>query len=162
MLGVGELLIWRLDKKSRAATWDSGEGARLYGGRWNHKGRTIVYCAVDPATAIIEVAVHKGFSELDTIPHMLTCALIRDPKTVHVVHPNMVPNPNWLIPGKPSDGQQKFGDALLTAHPFILIPSTVSTHSWNLCFDPAFAKTLYSLKFQEAFALDTRLNPPPP
>jgi hypothetical protein len=30
-----------------------------------------VYCSVDPATAILEVAVH-GFQGLDTVLHMLT------------------------------------------------------------------------------------------
>ncbi len=49
-LGAGEVTAWRLDESRFAATWDSGEGARLYGGRWNSRGRTIVYCSVDPST----------------------------------------------------------------------------------------------------------------
>ena len=160
-LGGTALVAWRLDEKKFARTWDSGEGARLFGGRWNSRGRKVVYCAVDPATAILEVAVHKGFKALDTVPHVLTSAVINDPKSVHVVQPSIVPNANWLRPGVPSAGQQAFGDGLLSAHPFVLIPSAVSTHSWNLIFDADVAKTLYAKKSQEDFALDTRLHPPP-
>ena len=159
-LGGSGLVAWRLDDGKFASTWDSGEGARLFGGRWNSRGRKIVYCSVDPATAILEVAVHKGFKALDTVPHVLTSALINEPASVHVVLPGAVPNSNWLRPGIPSAGQQAFGDALLVAHPFILIPSAVSTHSWNLNFDFDVAKALYSMRSQEDFALDPRLHPP--
>jgi len=161
-LGGTTLVVWRLDEKRFARTWDSGEGARLYGGRWNSRGRKIVYCAIDPATAILEVAVHKGFKALDTVPHVLTSDVISDPASVHTVLPSIVPNANWLRPGVPSAGQQAFGDALLSAHPFVLIPSAVSTHSWNLIFDVDVAKTLYAKQSQEDFALDTRLHSPSP
>ena len=59
-----------------------------------------------------------------------------------------------------SAGQQAFGDDLLRRHRFVAIPSAVSTHSWNLIFDPLKAASFYSLDFQEPFALDTRLHPP--
>jgi RES domain-containing protein len=65
-----------------------------------------------------------------------------------------------LRPGIPGAGQQAFGDALLAAHPFILVPSAVSSHSWNLIFVPSVAAGLYALRVQERFALDTRLHPP--
>jgi RES domain-containing protein len=162
MSGTGLLQAWRLDKKKHAATWDNGEGSRLFGGRWNTKGRKVVYCSVDPATTILEVAVHHRFAILDTVPHVLTCASITKPAVVHVVRPDMVPNVNWLRPGTPSAGQQGFGDNLLASHPFVLIPSAVSTHSWNLIFDPDVAKSLYALYLQEDFALDPRLHPPAP
>ena len=67
-LGGGELVAWRLDKEEFAPTWDNGEGAYRAGGRWNSIGVRAVYCAIDPATAILEVAVHKGFIVLDTVP----------------------------------------------------------------------------------------------
>ena len=76
------------------------------------------------------------------------------------VEPADVPNPNWLRPGAVSAGQQAFGDALLKAHPFVLIPSMVSTHSWNVICDPAVATGLYGSIAQERFALDPRLHPP--
>ncbi len=125
-LGGTELVAWRLDHATYAATWDSGEGAFLAGGRWNSRGVRAVNCSVDPATAILEVAVHKGFRALDTVPHVLT-AITVDPTSVLVVDPVMIPNPNWLRPGIPSGGQQAFGDDLLSRHKIVLIPSAVST-----------------------------------
>lgn len=159
-LGGGSgLVVWRLDQRIHAATWDSGEGAFRDGGRWNSKGVRAVYCSLDPATAVLEVAVHKGFKVLDTVPHVITAATIVDVLEVHIAKSDDVPNPNWLRPGIPSAGQQAFGDDLLRSHRFVAIPSAVSTHSWNLIFDPIKAAGFYSLDFQEPFGLDNRLNP---
>jgi RES domain-containing protein len=158
--GGSELLVWRLDRRAHAATWDSGEGAFREGGRWNSKGVRAVYCSIDPATATLEVAVHVGFKVLDTVPYVITAARISDIARVHIVQRDKVPNPNWLRPGVPSAGQQAFGDDLLRRHRFVAIPSAVSTHSWNLIFDPVQAAGFYRAELQEPFALDTRLHPP--
>jgi len=159
-LGTGEIVAWRLDQTAFAAAWDGGEGAFRAGGRWNSRGVRAVYTALDPATAILEVAVHKGFAALDTVAHVLTAATVLDPSKIHIVLPEDVANPNWLRPGIPGAGQQTFGDALGARHSFVLIPSAVSSHSWNLIFLASVAAGLYALRFQERFALDTRLHPP--
>jgi len=117
---------------------------------------------LDPATAILEVAAHEGFRTLDTVPHVRTAVTIGDLTRVHVVDPAAVPNPNWLRPGSPSAGQRAFGDSLLALHAFVVIPSTVSTHSWNVIFIAATATGAYTMRLQERFALDTRLHPPTP
>ena len=158
--GRPDLTAWRLDRANHAASWDSGEGARAEGGRWNSAGQRAVYASLDPATTILERAVHTGFALLDTVAHVLTSVRIGEPASVHVVQPKAVPNPNWLRPGYPSAGQQEFGDRLLAKHPFIVIPSVVSTHSWNLMFDPTRAQGAYTLVKQEPFALDSRLHRP--
>ena len=119
----------------------------------------MVYCAIDPSTAILEVAVHKTFRVLDTVPHVLTALRVKNPSTVKIVQPSDVTNPNWLSPGIPSAGQQTFGNALLENHAFLLIPTAVSSKSWNLMFDPVKAAGVYELVEQERFALDTRLHP---
>jgi RES domain-containing protein len=152
--------FWRLDQARHAATWNSGIGAEGSGGRWNPKGVQVVYTSLDAATAILEVAVHKGFAALDCVPHTLTAARVLDPSSIHRVRPQDIPNPNWLIPGTPSRSQQAFGASLLTQHPFVLIPSSVSRHSWNLLVNPTLAHGLYELVIQERFGLDGRLNPP--
>ena len=159
-LGPGGIVFWRLDQARSAPAWDSGEGAWRMGGRWNPVGVRAVYCALDPATAILEVAVHKGFRVLDTQPHVMTAAEVSHPAEVFVAAPETLPNPNWLRPGYPGAGQQAFGAALLSAHRFVVIPSTVSAHSWTLLFDSARAVGGYTLLHQEPFALDTRLHPP--
>jgi len=161
-LGRAELVAWRLDPAEYRTNWDSGEGAYEFGGRWNSRGVRAVYCSLDPATAILEVAVHKGFRTLDTEPHVLTAVTITDSSRIRVVDPASVPNANWLRPGSPSAGQQAFGDALLARHSFVVIPSAVSTYSWNAIFVAPAAAGTYAMRLQENFALDPRLHPPPP
>lgn len=161
-LETGEIIGWRIDHKRFESAWDSGEGAFKLGGRWNSKGTRAVYASADPSTAVLEVAVHKGFRTLDTVPHVLTAFEVIDRAQIHIVNIESIPNANWLRPGIPSAGQQQFGDDLLENHGFILIPSAVSQHSWNLVFDPVRAEGLYKSRLQEDFALDTRLHPPVP
>jgi RES domain-containing protein len=50
------LIVFRLAKAAFAAL--DGEGARLYGGRWNSPGRPMVYAAATPSLAVLEVLVH--------------------------------------------------------------------------------------------------------
>lgn len=49
---------WRIVKKKHAATAFSGEGARLYGGRWNSAGTSLVYTSGTRALAALESLVH--------------------------------------------------------------------------------------------------------
>lgn len=164
--GSGPLLAWRIDAQAHAATWDSGLGAELFGGRWNPKGLRAVYCSLDPATCILEAAVHRGFAVLDTQPHVLTCLQVDLPPAgateggVAVVQPADLPNPAWLHGGVPSAGQQQFGAALLAAHGVVVLPSAVSKCSWNLVLSPGVAAGRWRLLHQQPLVVDTRLHPP--
>ena len=50
--------VYRLVRAERAAEVLSGEGARLYGGRWNPPGIAAVYAAESRALAVLEMFVH--------------------------------------------------------------------------------------------------------
>jgi RES domain-containing protein len=50
--------VYRLVRAERAAEALSGEGARLYGGRWNPPGIAAVYAAESRALAVLETFVH--------------------------------------------------------------------------------------------------------
>uniref|UniRef100_A0A486XWX6 RES domain-containing protein n=1 Tax=Rheinheimera sp. BAL341 TaxID=1708203 RepID=A0A486XWX6_9GAMM len=50
--------LYRLVHNKWAAQAFDGEGARLYGGRWNSKGQLCVYTAGSEALAILEILVH--------------------------------------------------------------------------------------------------------
>ena len=154
------LVAWRVDAAIHAPTWDSGIGAERAGGRWNPKGLKVVYCSFDPSTTILESAVHRGFTVLDTQPFMLTSMVIRDRASVKIVLPANVRNPAWLHGGIPSAGQQAWGAALLDAHAFVAFPSVVSKLSWNVVFRPDRAAGRYAALSQDRLVLDTRLNPP--
>jgi RES domain-containing protein len=158
-LGGAGLVAWRLETTKHFVSWQTAQGAFLVGGRWSSAGRRVIYTSLDPSTAIVEVGVHKGFDTLDTVPHSLLEIEIADPTRVHVVDLATIPNPHWLRPGAVSAGQQAFGDALLAVHPMIVLPSVVSSHSWNLLIDATTAAGMFKLRHSEPFAMDPRLNP---
>jgi len=157
-LGGVDLVGWRLDNAQHASAWDSGEGSYRAARRWNLKGVRAVYCSLDPSTAILEVAVHTGFEALDIVPHVLTSFSVDDLAGVHVVDSASIPDQGWLRPGTATADQQAFGTELLARHKFVLIPSAVSSHSWNLIFISGRAAAAYALRSQEKFALDARLH----
>ena len=51
------LSVWRLTTVRFARSAFSGDGARLYGGRWNEKGVPLVYMAATQALAMLEMLV---------------------------------------------------------------------------------------------------------
>lgn len=148
---------WRIDPEVYKRTWDSGLGSERVGGRWNRPGRRVVYASVDPSTAILEVAAHGSFDALDKEPHVLTCFEVTNQALVKIVQPEELPNPYWMSPAKPSHNQQQFADALLAEHPFVLIPSATTQHSWNLLVSCELAEGQFKMISQERFGLDTRL-----
>ena len=51
------LTVWRLVTARFADTAFCGDGARLYGGRWNRKGVPLVYAAGSQSLAVLEMLV---------------------------------------------------------------------------------------------------------
>jgi len=51
------LTVWRLVTSRFAESAFTGEGARLYGGRWNRKGVPMVYTAGSQSLAMLEMLV---------------------------------------------------------------------------------------------------------
>ena len=147
--GTGALAGWTLQDARYAATWNSGIGSATYGGRWNSIGKHVIYAALDPAKV------------LNTVAHNIYAFTITDPGQVRVVHPVDVPNPHWLRPIPPNKDQQEFGDLLIDAHPYVLLPSAVSRHSWNLLVNVTTALPLMTDIHSERFALDPRLRAKP-
>lgn len=55
---------WRIVKTSRASNAFDGEGARLYGGRWNRPGSAMVCTSATRSLAALEMLVHLGASDV--------------------------------------------------------------------------------------------------
>jgi RES domain-containing protein len=151
---------WRLDDARFAATWDSGDGGLHVAGRWTPRGLRAVYCALEPSTALLEVAVHKGFDTIDRVRHVMTWCRLLEANTLFVVRPDDIPNPVWLQNGPPSADQQRFGASLLRDHGAFVVPSVVCRYSWDLVFSVSDFAGKYAVVKQEHFALDTRLTFP--
>jgi RES domain-containing protein len=49
---------WRIVKEKHAKTAFSGEGARIFEGRWNSGGVRMVYCSEHLSLAALEILVH--------------------------------------------------------------------------------------------------------
>jgi RES domain-containing protein len=58
------LSAWRITKQKHAKSAFSGEGARVYGGRWNSPGTPVIYTAQSQALAVLGVLVHLDSPEL--------------------------------------------------------------------------------------------------
>ena len=54
------LRAWRLVREARAADAFTGEGARLYGGRWNPAGSRATYLSATRSLAALEILVHQA------------------------------------------------------------------------------------------------------
>jgi RES domain-containing protein len=50
--------VWRICRERYAGAAFAGEGARLYGGRWNSKGVRVVYTSTSLALAAVEMFVN--------------------------------------------------------------------------------------------------------
>lgn len=58
--------VWRIATDTPDYTADdlTGAGAKITGGRWNRRGRPVLYCASSTALACLETMVHLGTSGL--------------------------------------------------------------------------------------------------
>ena len=118
------MLAWRLCRAPYADL--SGEGARLYGGRWNSPGHAMVYAAADAALAVLEVRVHLDLAP-DLIPHDYVLAAI-DLTDLAIETAAELPNE-----------PQTFGDQWVEQQrtPVQRVPSFIVPEAWNLLLNPA-------------------------
>jgi RES domain-containing protein len=55
---MAEVVGWRIVKDKHARAAFSGEGARIFEGRWNSAGVRMVYCSENLALAALEILAH--------------------------------------------------------------------------------------------------------
>ena len=92
-------IIWRIITARRARTAFSGEGARLYGGRWNPKGVPLVYTAESRALAMLEMLVQD---EPLHARYVVIPATIPDGMAIERVDPATLPS-DWQTPQRLED-----------------------------------------------------------
>lgn len=113
----------------------SGEGARLYGGRWNKKGSSVLYASESRSLATVEYLVHLPISIL---PHDVCIAEIDVPnaKSIQTIEIKDLPT-HWMNYPAPIE-LADIGEAWkkTTGSLLLKVPSVVVKNEWNYLINP--------------------------
>jgi RES domain-containing protein len=148
--------LWRLIKTRYVSHGLSGEGARLFGGRWTSPGHSVIYCAQHLSLAILEILVHtdnkKMFSSYSKI------AIEVEEEQIHHVSESELPD-NWNDPFPGSELQEIGNQWLNSGESLILrIPSAVVHEEYNFLINTQHDEfDKINVKYMEPAALDMRL-----
>lgn len=146
---------WRIVKARHAATAFDGEGARLFGGRWNSPGTRVVYTSGSKALATLESLVHLN---PPVVFAYVVIAVEFDEALVEPVASVRLPAEWAGEPPPPS--AQAVGDAWVKeARSAVLeLPSAIIQTECNYLLNPAhpdFKKI--AIRKPEPFSFDPRL-----
>jgi RES domain-containing protein len=147
---------WRITQQKHAKTAFSGDGARLYGGRWNSPGVAMVYAAQSQSLAVLEVLVHLEGPEL--LRKYVFLEATFDPSLVIELDRPSLPK-NWRSDPVPK-AVRAIGDrwALSGESAVLRVPSVLVPDESNFLLNPRhpdFAKITVSRP--NAFRFDGRL-----
>ena len=150
-------VIWRLSPQQHVREAYTGEGAAMFGGRWNFKDIPLVYCAESRSLAALEVLANIRDPKIHfalpwvAIPAEIAQDLIEKPEKLPV---------NWQANPYPLD-TQRFGVDWVQARRSVAlrVPSAVIPGEFNYLLNPAhpqFARV--KVGKPEPFAFDPRLQ----
>ncbi len=130
------MVIWRLCRQRHANRPLDGEGARLYGGRWNYPGTAVAYTAGTLALAALEVLVHVDH---DLAPTDLAAIPINVPRGIRIeeIHLSELPQ-HWRRTPAPEQ-LQELGTAWIRRGSSLLlrVSSVVIPEEHNYLVNPA-------------------------
>lgn len=132
--------VWRIDKLKWATTSFSGEGANLYGGRWNSPGLPMIYTSEHPALAALEILVHSIPDQLLFRSYFAIEAKFDD-SLLDVLPKKALPR-DWSHDPVPKS-TQRLGDAWLASgdsRPVLKVPSAVVSGTFNYFINPLHPK----------------------
>jgi len=148
--------FWRICRRRYATEAASGEGPRLYGGRWNSRGVRVVYASTSLALAAVETFINL---EPNLVPNDLVSIVGEIPEGVEILRVTIENLPaKWNRSREES--LRKVGDAWvregLTAA--LLVPSAAIKGEWNLLLNPAHADFAHVIfEKPEPFDFDNRM-----
>jgi RES domain-containing protein len=126
--------FWRICRQRYAAEAASGAGARLYGGRWNSRGVSVVYASTSLALAAVETFVNL---EPNLRPPDLVAIEGDFPDTVKIgkLDPQTLPE-GWR--GTRDESLRRFGDEWIHGgeSAALLVPSAAIPGEWNVLLNP--------------------------
>ncbi len=138
----------------------SGEGAKLFGGRWNSIGLPAIYTSGSIALAALEIFVHADNNILKGNYVALTIDL---PKAIQINELTIDELPlNWQQFPAP-DSLRTLGDIWLSRNKFAVLkmPSTIIPQEYNFIINPLHKNFIdIQVTKTSAFTFDTRFTSP--
>ena len=147
---------WRICRRRYAAEAATGEGARLYGGRWNSRGVRVVYASTSLALAAVETFVNL---EPNLIPVDLVSIEGEFPDSLAAQKLDQ----SVLRAGRQvsrDESLRRFGDEWIRNGETValLVPSAAIRSEWNVLLNPAHAGfSQVRFKSPERFEFDARM-----
>lgn len=125
------MILWRVSNHPAL----DGSGGLHASGRWHTRGRRILYCAPNPATALLEVLVHAEI-DLDDIPVRFQYLEIDtpDPITAETIESDTL-GADWHTN---TERTRRLGDEWLRTIQSVLlrVPSAIVPATWNILVNP--------------------------
>jgi RES domain-containing protein len=147
------VFLWRISNHLSLA----GDGSLRTPGRWHSRGRRVVYCAQDPATALLEILVHFEI-EIERLPVRYRLLKIQAPDDVHVERVSVDKLPeDWL---DRTEETRALGDAWLArdSAALLMVPSTIVPETFNVLLNPTHTDAGRIVIVQTGdYAIDPRL-----
>jgi RES domain-containing protein len=144
-------------KRKHARGAFSGEGARLYGGRWNNPGTPLVYTAQSQSLATLEMLVHLDTEEL--LARYVFFAVSFSSSLISEIDASQLPK-NWRNDPPPAR-LKTIGDVWAAAgkSAVLRVPSAIVPGESNFLLNPRhrdFHKV--AIDGPEPFRFDSRLK----
>lgn len=148
---------FRLTKTKHVSSAFDGEGARLYGGRWNSPGTRMVYVAESRSLATLEILVHV--EDISTIIEQYSILQVSFAnELVKCIDESDLPA-GWSSP-EPLALTQIFGDEWVKKNESVIlsVPSAVTSEERNFLINPAHPKfSFLSIGTAVPYRFDSRL-----
>lgn len=129
------LTAWRIVKRQHAVSAFDGEGAHLFGGRWNSPGVPVVCVAGTRSLAVLEMAVHLDRSTLLASFVLIPCEF--DERLVTTIDRPVLPT-QWRS-DPPPPKLAAIGDAWVKQAPsaVLAVPNAIIEEETNFLLNPA-------------------------
>jgi RES domain-containing protein len=128
------LTVWRLLTARFAKSAFTGDGARLYGGRWNRKGVPLVYTAASQSLAMLEMLVQD---EPLRARYVMIPARLPENMKIERITSDQLPV-NWREAGAREHLQALGNDWVARGSSAVLgVPSVVIPDETNYLLNPA-------------------------
>ena len=125
---------WRIVRAARVDTAFTGEGSRLYGGRWNSRGMAVINVSEHESLAALEVFVHT--MPLSPTERYFSFRLDWDDKLTEYFPIRNLP-PGWNAE-PPASASMEIGDEWVRRgrSAVLALPSLLSTSELNFLLNP--------------------------